>query len=195
MGEQVVGFSLTALGKPEEGLRILDEHFRSAAISGFHYARVGAPGGRAVALALTGNIASARRYLFQEILESERIDDIFGCMLKRLMSAELTIELLLSKETPRLSVIVRNIFSIVRLKTTGVKDAHQELQMALEIPLFENDGPMKRRVQANRAILFAIEGQPEAASECIELAKFGLNNIPKAIQTRITRAKELLNSG
>ena len=105
IGEQVVGFSLTALGKPEEGLRILDEHFRSAAISGFHYARVGAPGGRAVALALTGNIASARRYLFQEILESERIDDIFGCMLKRLMSAELTIELLLSKETPRLSVI------------------------------------------------------------------------------------------
>ena len=195
IGEQVVGFSLTALGKPEEGLRILDEHFRSAAISGFHYARVGAPGGRAGALALTGNIGSARRYLFQETLESERIDDIFGCMLKRLMSAELIIEILLSKETPRLSVVVRNFFSIVRLKTTGVKDAHQELQMALEIPLFEKDGPMKRRVQANRAILFAIEGQPDAASECIELAKFGLNNIPKAIQIRITRAKELLNSG
>lgn len=194
IGEQIVGFALTALGKPQEGLALFNEYFKKAESIGFEYIRMGCAAGRAIALVLVGKITEGLNFLEQEIAESDRIDDPHGKLFQRVFGAELLIEILLSEDKPSLRVLITNLPKIIQVQISGARQAEAMLKTASESPFIEEGTLYSARIDANLAMLYALTKRNADSKRAIERAQaqLGIESSWQPIRARLDRAKAIL---
>lgn len=192
IGLQILGFSTMAKGDPVTGLSLLNKAIEAGKETGFEYVHVGCTGGKATALALVGRISEGLIYIENGIAESERINDEAAVAFQSLFYAELLIELLAAEEKPPVMVLLRNLPRLLRLKSSGAKQA-QELLAKTERKFNSYESRFRNRIEADRALLFAVTGRAQDARDAIARAKRGLaDDASDAITRKLNRAISLI---
>ena len=159
------------LGRAREGLAELDA-------ANAEFERLGsllfvqtAP--RGVALAMMGRISEGIRVIERQIAQSDSIGDQIRAAWSRIILAEVYIQILSGKERPTLSVVLKNLWTIVGVMIFGIGRARDLLKKSAEVKMLSEGGVHIARINYDLGVLAAMKKRRVEARRYFSQARAG----------------------
>jgi tetratricopeptide (TPR) repeat protein len=159
------------LGNVEHGLAGLLEAIGVASESGWGQIIDYGTNFVGVGHVLAGRVDKGIRLLESAIAAFDARGHIANATITRIILAEIYLEMLTSRATPALSVILRNISVILRIKLSGKRRIKVLLEQAGRAPHLDERGTIRARVDANMGLLHKINKEPQLARQFLEKAR------------------------
>jgi len=174
VGLQIFGASLLLLGRLREGTDAINAHRSRALAQGWHYTALATELPMAASLLLCGSFKAGVRALEGLISRCEVDYGYQGFAdFGRIYLAEFYIAL--SQKTdrrpPPLSVVLKNLWFLVRAKPMAARRAHALLEVARRNPIFDAGGVHSARIAYDLGLIYKSTGRAALAREQFERAR------------------------
>ena len=124
-----------------------------------------------VGYVLAGRIGEGIRLLENAITAYDARGDILYATFTKVAVAEIYLEMLTSRARPPLSVIVRNLGMVLRVKFSGVRRVEALLEQAGQAPHLHECGTSRARINMNIGLLHKLKKEPDLARQFLEKAR------------------------
>jgi hypothetical protein len=118
-----------------------------------------------------GRIGRGIRILESAIAAYDARGEVFYATATRLPLARIYLEMLTSPAKPPLSVILRNLGWVLRVKFSGVRRIEALLEQAGRDPHLHEQGAMRARINMSLGLLHKFKREPELARKFLEKAR------------------------
>jgi hypothetical protein len=170
-GANAIAASRILLGQPREGLAEFEalrtEFERTGSLIAIRDEM------RGVALAVLGRIADGTRLIRQQIIHFDAIGDHARAAWCRIILAEIYIQILSAKEKPEVSVLLKNLSTIVGAMILGARRARALLTEAAAVKMFSERGVITARINFDLGMLSAMKKKRDEARRYFEKARIG----------------------
>jgi tetratricopeptide (TPR) repeat protein len=173
--DEVVGAiakaTATLFNRDVQGLTRIQELRRWSSEHGTRYADGAMEGALAVGLVLSGRVGEGIKFLESAI--AARDADGFRSMAawNRITLAEIYLEILTARERPPMSIMVKNLWTLLASMLFGARRAEALLEKAAAHEQLHERGAFRARINMDLGLLYKLKRQPGRARTFLEMAR------------------------
>jgi class 3 adenylate cyclase len=159
------------VGNVREGLVDLLKAIRAASEAGWELMVVFGATFAGVGHVLAGRISQGVQLLENAVATYDARNAALPATFNRIPLAEIYLQMLASRVRPSLSVILRNLGTILRIKFLGMRRIEVLLEQAARAPHLDERGVTHARINMNIGLLHKLKKEPKLARHFLEKAR------------------------